>query len=410
MKPLARAAALATLVVGACFADRLTLDQALELADRHHPRLREADAERAITASAIETARAYPNPIFDTTLARQNARMAGVPTGGYQYYIFTQPLDLPSVRRPRIQTAELGWESSQLAQQETRLAVRTSVRHSFYESLRWRSTVDLARQSLELIEELRRRIGVQVDVGEAGRLELIRAEAEVATARSVVNRAQLEYVTAISRLRAAIGASHDSVLEPVGKIQDPPPLPPLATLLQEVSKQYPSLAQAQTEVRRAESHLQTELALRKPQPSVRFEFEQLPDSTLYRFAVAAPIPLWNRRKGPIGEARATVQRAEATVDRRLIEIRAALENAYGRYQIAGQQIDALQGGVLREAEEAVRSSQVAYQLGERGIVDVLDAQRVLRTVRLDFLNAQYDRQSALNDIRHLRALDLTETP
>ena len=66
--------------------------------------------------------------------------------------------------------------------------------------------------------------------------------------------------------------------------------------------------------------------------------------------------------------------------------------------------------MLREAEEAVRSSQVAYQLGERGIVDVLDAQRVLRTVRLDFLNAQYDRQAALNDIRHLRALDLTETP
>jgi cobalt-zinc-cadmium efflux system outer membrane protein len=304
----------------------------------------------------------------------------------------------------------LGSQSSALAKQESRLAVRTAVRHSFYDSLRWRNTVDLARQSLEFIEELRRRIGVQVEVGEAGRLELVRAEAEVATARSVVNRAQLEYLTAISRLRAAIGAADDTPLEPAGTIQDPPPLPPLAELLREVANKYPSLAQAQNEVRRAESNLETEIARRKPQPSVRFEYERFPEAQLYRFGLAFPVPLWNRREGPIGEARATVQKAEATVDRRLVEIRAALENAYGRYQIASQQIEALEGGVLREADEAVRSSQIAYQLGERGIVDVLDAQRVLRTVRLDFLNAQYDRQSALNDIRHLRALDLRETP
>ncbi len=410
MKPLARVVALATIAIGACLAEPLTLEQALDLAERNHPRLREADAEQLVTESAIETARAYPNPIFDTTLARQNGRMPGVPSGGYQYYIITQPIDLPSVRRPRIRTAELGNESSALAKQESRLAVRTSVRHSFYESLRWRQTVDLARQSLELIEELRRRIGVQVEVGEAGRLELVRAEAEVATARSVVNRAQLEYLTAISRLRAAIGAADSTELEPTGAIQDPPPLPPLSELLLEVSRKYPSLAQAENEVRRAESNLETQIALRKPQPSVRFEYERLPEAALYRFGLAFPLPIWNRREGPIGEARATVQKAEATVDRRLVEIRAALENAYGRYQIASQQIDALEGGVLREADEAVRSSQIAYQLGERGIVDVLDAQRVLRTVRLDFLNAQFDRQSALNDIRHLRALDLRETP
>ncbi len=410
MKPLARAVALATFAAGVCFAEPLTLEQALELAERNHPRLREADAQQLINESSIETARAYPNPTFDTTLARQNGRMLGVPSGGYQYYIFSQPIDLPSVRRPRIRTAELGSQSSALAKQESRLAVRTAVRHSFYDSLRWRNTVDLARQSLELIEELRRRIGVQVEVGEAGRLELVRAEAEVATARSVVNRAQLEYLTAISRLRAAIGAADDTPLEPAGTIQDPPALPPLAELLREVANKYPSLAQAQNEVRRAESNLETEIARRKPQPSVRFEYERFPEAQLYRFGLAFPLPLWNRREGPIGEARATVQKAEATVDRRLVEIRAALENAYGRYQIASQQIEALEGGVLREADEAVRSSQIAYQLGERGIVDVLDAQRVLRTVRLDFLNAQYDRQSALNDIRHLRALDLRETP
>ena len=91
---------------------------------------------------------------------------------------------------------------------------------------------------------------------------------------------------------------------------------------------------------------------------------------------------------------------------RSAEIKAALESAYGRYQLANQQLAAFEEGLLREAAEAVRAAETAYQLGERGILEVLDAQRVLRTVRLDFLNAQYDRQAALIDLDELRALDL----
>lgn len=189
-----------------------------------------------------------------------------------------------------------------------------------------------------------------------------------------------------------------------------PVLPPIDELRKEVADYYPALAAAGAEINRAESILQTETALRKPQPLARFEWERLPDTTLYRFGMAFPVPLWDRRKGPIAEAEAAVRRVKASAERQRVEIRGALESAYERYQIAGQQVSAFEGGVLLEAEEAVRSSETAYQLGERGILEVLDAQRVLRTVRLDALNAQFDRQSALTDLRHLRALDLRNIP
>jgi cobalt-zinc-cadmium efflux system outer membrane protein len=45
----------------------------------------------------------------------------------------------------------------------------------------------------------------------------------------------------------------------------------------------------------------------------------------------------------------------------------------------------------------------AYRHGERGILDFLDAQRVLRTTRMDYLNARYELQAALIDIERLRA-------
>ena len=391
-------------------AELLTIDQALRLAEENHPSLREADAQMALATAGITTARAYPNPIFDITAARQNARVLGAIPGAYQYYVFAQPIDLPSVRQPRIEAAEIGRESTELARAEVRLLVRTSVRHAFYESLRWEGAIEFARESVRLIEDLRRRVQVRVDVGEAGRLELVRADAEVVTARSVANRAQIQLVAALSALRAATGAAPDADLNPEGALETAPGLPSIEALRTEVLDEYPALAQARAEIRRAESVLQTELALRKPQPLARFEWERLPDTTLYRFGLAFPVPLWNRREGPVGEAEAVLRRARASLDRQTVEIRAALERAYGQYQIATQQVSAYEGGALLEAEEALRSSEAAYQLGERGILEVLDAQRVLRTVRLDFLNAQFDRQAALTDLRHLRALDLRNIP
>jgi cobalt-zinc-cadmium efflux system outer membrane protein len=86
-----------------------------------------------------------------------------------------------------------------------------------------------------------------------------------------------------------------------------------------------------------------------------------------------------------------------------VEVIAALEGAYGRYQVAGQQVSQFETGVLKQAEAALQAAEAAYRFGERGVLEVLDAQRVLRGARLDFLNAQFDRQTALNDLEQLRA-------
>ncbi len=126
----------------------------------------------------------------------------------------------------------------------------------------------------------------------------------------------------------------------------------------------------------------------------------------YRVGLAIPLPVWDKREGPIAEAVAAERQALSLSRARELEILSALEAAYERYEVATQQLNAFEQGAFPQAREAVRASETAYQLGERGILEVLDAQRVLRTVRLDFLNAQYDRQAALIDLDELRAVDL----
>jgi cobalt-zinc-cadmium efflux system outer membrane protein len=80
------------------------------------------------------------------------------------------------------------------------------------------------------------------------------------------------------------------------------------------------------------------------------------------------------------------------------------------YEVANEQLAALEAGALRQAEAALAASEAAFRFGERGILEVLDAQRVLRAVRSDYLNAQYDRQAALIELERLQAVELGGRP
>jgi len=134
------------------------------------------------------------------------------------------------------------------------------------------------------------------------------------------------------------------------------------------------------------------------------EYENQPDLRFWRAGVTVPIPLWDRRRGQIGEAKAAISESTAVLEQRRLELISAVERAYEQYQLADQQVTSLQSGSLRAAESAVDAAKAAYRFGERGIVEVLDAQRVLQTVRGDLLDAQFARQSALVDLEELGAM------
>ncbi|WP_321473704.1 TolC family protein [uncultured Paludibaculum sp.] len=382
----------------------LTLDDALAMAEEHNPQLKAAAAMARGAQASIRTASAYPNPEFTTFAGRQYRRLPGAEPGLLQHYSVEQQVELPSVRKSRIQAAELGRQSSRFGLDEARLGVRAGVKRAFYLVLRRKAELALAKENLRLVEDLRRRIEIQVEVGEAAKLELVRSDAEAATAKVLANSAQLRLLNATAGLRTAIGAPMAAEIAPRGDLEKPIALPPWQTLLGVVLQEHPMLALARSEIERAKARLAHETALRKPQPALRAEYENQPDLGFFRFGVTLPLPVWNRREGPIAEAEAAVEQLRAAADMRQLELTSALEQAYGQYQVASQQVASFELGVLKEATAAVNAAEAAFKFGERGIIEVLDAQRVLRTVRQDFLTAQYDVQDALINLEQLRAI------
>ncbi len=360
----------------------------------------------ARSIAAARTARAYTNPSVEVFGGLQYARPIATPgvPGILQHYAAYQTIEVPTERRARQRAAKFEIASSTFGQQGVTLAVVADVKQKFYDALRRREEIRQAEENLHLVEDLRRRVEVEVRVGEKGGLELTRAEAELARAHFAVRSAQLEYANAIAVLRAAIAAPADANLDPQGALEPRVLLPPQQRLRDAVLRTHPAVAQSQADIEGAHATLDRERALRIPQPVAFAEFENQPDLRFWRAGVTIPIPLWDRRQGQIGEAKAILSRSTAVLDQRQLELTSALERAYEQYQLADQQATSLESGSLHAAESAVDAAKAAYRFGERGIVEVLDAQRVLQSVRGDLLDAQYARQSALVDLEELGAV------
>ena len=79
-------------------------------------------------------------------------------------------------------------------------------------------------------------------------------------------------------------------------------------------------------------------------------------------------------------------------------------NTPKQYEIAQTQVTALESGIVRQAESALRVAEAAYRFGERGFLEVLDAQRVYRAARAELIAARYELASAWVEIERLRAI------
>jgi cobalt-zinc-cadmium efflux system outer membrane protein len=384
----------------------LTLNEALAMARAHNPRLAEAEAVAQQANAAVKTAGAYVNPSVEVYAGRQYARPVPAPgiPGLLQHYAAYQQIEIPAERASRRRAAALTSDSFRLGQRGIQLSVEADARHAFYNALKRREEISHAGENLKLVEDLHRRVAVEVAVGEKGRLEETRATAELARAQFEVRGATLQYAEAIAQLRAILGTPSDAKLNPQGELEGRVVLPSLDALRKTVLAAHPALQEAEKKREAATATLENERSLRIPRPTTFAEFENQPDLRYWRAGVSIPLPLFDRRRGQIDAAKAQISRDDAVIQQRTLELTSALERASEQYQFADQQATSLESGPLHAAESAVEAAQAAYRFGERGIMEVLDTQRVLQDVRGDLLDAQFARQAALVDLEELGAI------
>jgi cobalt-zinc-cadmium efflux system outer membrane protein len=273
----------------------------------------------------------------------------------------------------------------------------------YYEVLLREAELVTSQEDFKLVNAVRERIAIKVAQGESPRFDLIRADAESKTADMRVKAAEFRLQQARALLQQAVGFALPNDFLLTGRLQDIPPLADELNVRAQMLDVNPEIQRAKAEIGRAERALEFEKARRLPTLALRGVVDEDPDMRVSRLGVVMTIPIWDQRRGPIGETAAQLSKARNDLEAQTFSLSQGLAAAFDQYRIASTQVNALESGILREAEAALRAAESAYKFGERGFLEVLDAQRVFRAARAELVTTRFQLASAWVEIQRLRA-------
>ncbi|WPB56212.1 TolC family protein [Xylophilus sp. GOD-11R] len=401
------AAVTASLETGA----RINLQQLTDAIVQNNTGLLSAQRLRNTAQAAINSAGAFPNPRLEYSAGNQSARQVGGVGGNVSTYGISQLIENPWLREARVDAARFGERASTFQVGVTRNELVAQVRLRAYDLLLRQAEAAAAAEASSLLEQVNTRVRARVDSGEAPRYELIKADAETVNARSLQQTALLQaQQAAITLNRLGAGTLPPQWSLDAALSETPRPMPDMNLLREQMLARNPELMTLRAEVDRARAQLDLAEAGRLPGVELRLSQSREPDVKQNIFGVTLQIPLFDRRTGPIAEAGSELERARGRLDGRQAELEQQLQAAEKALEMARLRIEALSQGAVRDAEAALRVADAAWRFGERGILDVLDSQRVLRAVRADLLTARFQAQAARTELDFLSGRWADDTP
>ncbi len=356
--------------------------------------------------AGVVAASAFLNPEVTVTAGPDSNRYPLIvtgPTSMQRSVTVNQAIENPFMRSARINASEAAVEASRAGFDQVRADLAAQLRVRAYELLLRQEQANMEQGIYDLLNDVRRRIAANVEKGEVARFELIRADTEVQSAANRKEAALLTVERARIALKQLTAGALPTPFEINASLKDPINLPALETLRQEVPTTNPDIVRLQAEQERATQRISQEKASVLPSLNVLYTNYQDAQFTSNIAGMSVRIPIFYRRRGEIDTAIYDSARIRDTLEFRRYEIGQLLESAWQGLQIAQRRVDMFEGGLIKEAENAVKVAQAAYRFGERGLIEFLDTQRILRGILADSLQARFDLQSAAAEIDRLRA-------
>jgi outer membrane protein TolC len=328
-------------------------------------------------------------------------------------YMFMVTQDLPSRGKRQLRAAVA---EKDVALAESDIAVRA------------RDVVNQVKQAYASLFIARRAIRVHLDS-----VDLLRQIADVSQAKYTTGRISqqdvLKPVVELSRLhsdiimfdeQARLESARINVLlnrppeTPIGPLVEPQEqtvLPATADLQRLALDHQPELQRARLEIERAEAELASVRADYKPDFSVQGGYMLMPrmtDAWTARVGITWPKAPWSRGKidARVAEQTAATQVAKARAQAMENAVRLAVQEAYVRAKSAQDRAVLLRTTIKPQSQQTLEVSRVAYQTDRVDFQALIDNQRVLLDVNLDYFRALSDFTQALADLERAVGTDV----
>lgn len=366
---------------------------------------------RAREARMLQAGRP-PNPVITTLVQDLGGRTgltgAADPIQAQTTIELSQLIELGGKRAARQRLAASTRDLAAWDYETARMDVLTRVTRAYLDVLASQEAVALAAQTTNVIEQVQQAVGLRVTAGVVSPIEQTKAEVAVAAVRIESDRARRTLDADRRRLAALWGSSSARFQSAVGDLTNLPPVPAFAELQERLS-QNPDLARWAAEIAQREAALAVERSKRVPDVAVLGGYRRYPeiDSNAFLIGASVQLPLFDRNRGAIQEARDRVSKAYEEQRAAEARVTALLAEAYRALSSAKDDVSAFASSVLPGARSAFEAVGEGYRLGKFGYLDVLDAQRTLVGAGGQYLRALSDYHKAAAEVERLIGAPLT---
>ncbi|WP_242392391.1 TolC family protein [Anaeromyxobacter oryzisoli] len=352
------------------------------------PRLAAARARIDAAEGAVRAARTPPNPELEAAAGRGSARNGAVARAEWELAL-SIPLDWIARRGPGIDAARASVDEVSAEAEALRAEVTAELWRLYTVAAYGQLEVEALEASEEQAGALGRLVRRRVDAGEGRPVEIPRIELELERVRNEVAAARAARDGALARLAAWLKLPH------IRRVELPPSPPPAESIgIGSPSElaEHPRIRAALARLEAARAEASVARRSRIPGISLGAFYASELDREAVGGRVGVELPLWDWRSGRVQRAEAAAAAEASRADAEGRALRAALAAAVASCESARAIADRQTARILPRAEESARTLERTFQLGEIGILDVIDSRRVLLEARRAALSSARDRE------------------
>jgi cobalt-zinc-cadmium efflux system outer membrane protein len=386
--------------------DKISLDQALQLAIVHNHSLL-ASRTTIVQNQALEVqANVRPNPTLFTDW--EYLPLSPV-SGGIGSYLqnategdigMSYMFERGQKRQHRLQAAKDTTDVSRSTVRDNERTLAYQVGQLYVNAQLADSTLELARKDLASFQSTVEISEHQFRVGSLAENDFLQIKLQMVQFQQDVEQARLSKAQALSDLRQQLG--YESVTEDYD-IADALEYRPLSIKLAELQtkalENRPDLRAAVKSVTAAGSQHELAKANGKQDVTLSGNYSHVGGISAFTFSVAMPLPIFDRNQGNIAQTHAAITQAQEQQKFANGQVLTDVRDAYEALTSNDRVVKIFTGGARETALKSRDISEYAYRRGAISLLDYLTAERNYRATELAYRQALAGYVASLEQLR-----------
>lgn len=379
---------------------RLTLQEALTLADRQNLDIAAARLKRMVSLAGITIASERPNPTVSFGATRDTP---------HESLFFDLPVELGGKRSTRMEEARQEVSLTEVEISTVGRQVRRDVREAFFTAALGASIVDQQAKLVELATKLRDIAKSRFDAGDVPQLEVMQADLELARAQADLEVARQEAKIAFGKLAALLNEPAGTTWELVTPLDTMPEQFGLLDLISRATGANPELQHLAQELKVEQAREKMFRAERVPELSLEggADFNSPPDFHVgARGQLTVGIPVFTRMQGELAQSAATQKLIEGETLATRRSVAGDVEIAFNEFNAKLTEVRLYRETVIPAGRKLQDLAEQSYSAGRTSILAVLDAQRNVQQNERDYLQSLFELQQAFAELEQIVGVPL----